>query len=241
MAIAERALIKQDQLKTFVEQLKKTAGENLVSVVLYGSAVSQDFHHGYSDLNLLCVVKELSAASMQALAHALKGWASATPLFFTRSELAAAMETFPIEMMDIRDQHHLLAGENLFRAGLKISPERHKAQLEHELQSKLIILRQHYMTSLNDAIKIRGLMLESISSFIVLFRHTLIEQGDAAPRGKRETVELLARKSGFDPGPFRQLLDVREGKSTPESLDAHAVFAGYVQTIESVATTVRTP
>ncbi len=239
MAIAERALIKQDQLKGLVERLKKVAGENLVSVVLYGSAVSQDFHHGYSDLNLLCLVKDLSAASMQTLGQALKGWNSATPLFFTRSELAAAMDTFPIEMMDIRDQHHLLAGENLFPAGLKIAPERHKAQLEHELQSKLIVLRQHYMTSLSDAAKVRALMLESVSNFVVLFRHTLIEQGDTAPRTKRDTVEQLARKCGFDPGPFRQLLDVREGKSKPESLDAHAVFAGYVQAIERVTAAVR--
>jgi hypothetical protein len=239
MAIAERALIQQDQLKSFVEGLRKAIGQNLVSVVLYGSAVSQDFHHGYSDLNLLCVVNDLSAASIQALAPALKGWRSATPLFFTRTEFASAMDTFPIEMMDIRDQHHLLAGENLFPAGLKISPERHKAQLEHELQSKLMVLRQHYMNSVSEAEKVMGLMLESISSFIVLFRHTLIELGETAPQGKRDTVEQLARKCGFDPGPFRQLLDVREGKSRRESLDAHAVFAAYVQAIESVCAAVR--
>ena len=37
----------------FVEKIRAAAGDNLLSVVLYGSAADGEFHPEYSDLNLL--------------------------------------------------------------------------------------------------------------------------------------------------------------------------------------------
>lgn len=233
MPIAEKVAVQQHELEAFVAELTKAAGNNLVCVTLYGSAVSQEFHAGFSDLNLLCVVKELSAAAMQALAPALRSWKLSPPLFFTRQEIADAAGVFPIEMMDIRDQHHVLYGEDVFK-NLNIPLDRHKVQLEHDLRTKLLFLRQHYIASPSDVKRIQLLMLDSVANFIVLFRHCLLVMGQTAPKARREVVEQLAHKITFDPSPFLQLLQIREGKALPETLSVQDVFPRYLQGIEGV-------
>ena len=44
-------------LNELVEKMRAAAGENLLSVVLFGSAAQGEFHPEYSDVNLLCVLR----------------------------------------------------------------------------------------------------------------------------------------------------------------------------------------
>jgi hypothetical protein len=77
-------------------------------------------------------------------------------------------------------------------------------------------------------------MLDSLSSFATLFRHALLTMKEDPPRSKRDVMEHLALKIRFDPSPFLELLQVREGKSPLESLDTQAVFTRYLQGIDLV-------
>ncbi len=49
----------EGKLQELVNRLKEACGENLVSVVLYGSAAREDFHEQYSDVNLLAASRIL--------------------------------------------------------------------------------------------------------------------------------------------------------------------------------------
>ena len=51
-----------------VEKIRAAAGDNLLSVVLYGSAADGEFHPEYSDLNLLCLVREASFPALNKIA-----------------------------------------------------------------------------------------------------------------------------------------------------------------------------
>ena len=57
----------EDKLQELVQRLQTACGDNLVSVVLYGSAAREDFHEQYSDVNLLVVLQELGASACTAL------------------------------------------------------------------------------------------------------------------------------------------------------------------------------
>ena len=221
-------------LKELVQRLTSTAGNNLLSVILHGSAATGDFHPEFSDLNILCLVSELSPAAMRALAPALNWWSAQkhpAPLFFTRSELQAAADVFPIEMLDIEEQHRVLHGEDPFPQ-FHVSMELHRIELEHELRSKLLLLRQHYMTVAGDPARVRHLLLNSVTNFLALFRHALIALGQSAPQSKLEAARKLAAKAGFDPSPFERLLQVRERKLKPEELDLDQTLAAYLAAIE---------
>lgn len=230
----------EEDLKQLVERLSGSAGQNLVSLVLHGSAVSDEFHPQFSDVNLLGVVRELSVGAMQALSPVLSWWTGlkyAVPLFFTADELRSVVDVFPIEMVDIKMRHRVLYGNDVFEQ-LEVSMQLHRVQLEHEIRTKLLFLRQHYMQFSQDAMKIRHLMVDSVSNFLALFRHTLIAMGEQPPLYKAQVAQQIAAKLGFDPAPLQQLLDVRQGKLKPEALPMPQSFAAYVQAIEIVVQAV---
>ena len=230
----------EEHLNGLVQRLSGATGQNLVSVVLHGSAAADDFQPEFSDVNVLGVVGELSPPAMQSLAPVLSWWTGLglpAPLFFTQSELQAVADVFPIEMFDIKHRHRILHGIDPFQ-DLEVPMALHRVQLEHEIRTKLLLLRQHYLSVAGDSAKVRHLMLDSASNFLALFRHTLIAVGEAPPHHKTEVLQRIAAKLGFDPQPLQQLLDVRQHKLKTETLDVNQVFAGYLRAIEVVVEAV---
>src|SRR5712692_3767553 len=89
----------------FVKKMRAAAGENLVSVVLYGSAAEGEFHPEYSDLNLLCVLRDASFASLSKIAGVVEWWRGKKhhpPLVLRASELKTSADVFSIEFVDMK-------------------------------------------------------------------------------------------------------------------------------------------
>jgi hypothetical protein len=56
--------------------------------------------------------------------------------------------------------------------------------------------------------------------------------------GKRETVQALGEKLKVDVSSIQQVLDVREHKANPKSVDVNELFARYLSVVEHVTTAV---
>jgi hypothetical protein len=87
---------------------------------------------------------------------------------------------------------------------------------------------------LSDANLLRRLLLDSVSTFCVLFRHALILHGIDAPSKKREVIQRAAEQFGFDPQPCNQLLDVREERIKPRQIEPVALLDSFLQCISKV-------
>jgi len=209
-------------------------------VALFGSAANGEFHDDYSDINILCVVRELSAPVLEKLAPVINAWTKKkypAPLIFSRTELERSADVFAIEMLDIRQRHRILYGDDIF-ANLHVPMDRHRVQLEHNLRTKLLTLRQSYIQSAGNDSRIRRLMLDSVSNFSTLFRHTLIAMGEQPAPHKAENIKRLAEKIKFDPGIFFKLLQVRERKANESEIPAASAFAQYLDGINIVVQAV---
>jgi predicted nucleotidyltransferase len=241
----------EKQINELVERLKSLAGENLNCIALFGSAASREFHAGFSDINIICIFRELSAPALARLAPLMRWWTKKdfpAPLLFTRTELEKAVDIFAIEFLDIRQNHRMLYGEDVFR-DLHVPMDLHRVQVEHNLRTKLLTLRQMYAQFADDDRRVRRLMLDSVSNFATLFRHALItmgEQPDESPgqtspgQTKEENIRKLAARIHFDPDIFVRLLQVRAGKAKEKDLDTHAAFAQYLEGIERAIQAVDT-
>jgi predicted nucleotidyltransferase len=228
------------QITDFVNHLKQAAGANLECVALFGSAANGEFHDDYSDINILCVVRELSAPVLEKLAPVINAWTKKkypAPLIFSRTELERSADVFAIEMLDIRQRHRILHGDDIF-ANLSVPMDQHRVQLEHNLRTKLLTLRQSYIQSVGNDSRIRRLMLDSVSNFSTLFRHTLIAMGEQPAPHKAENIKRLAEKIKFDPGIFLKLLQVRERKANESEIPAASAFAQYLDGINTVVQAV---
>jgi len=231
---------KKDKIDEFVKRIREAAGSNIESIILYGSAVSGDFHPEYSNLNLFCVVRDSSFAALQALAPVAKWWdrqKQPPPLCMTREELERSTDVFTIELLDMQQHNQILFGEDVFQ-DLRIPLHLHRVQVEYELREKLILLRQQLLLASDNKSRLWELLLRSAPSFVTLFRHALIALGDSSQSGRREAVRALSQRVGFDPSVISQLLDIRERKVDPRKIDAHDLFARYLAAIEKVTAAV---
>src|ERR1700677_605330 len=101
------------KLSELVTRLKSAAGENLKAIVLYGSAVSGEFHAAHSDLNVLCVVERAGAADIERLHPVAEWWMkerNPAPLIFTMDELQRSADVFAVELVDMKRHHRMLLG-----------------------------------------------------------------------------------------------------------------------------------
>ncbi len=202
-----------DLLDGLVERLKKTYGDDLLSVALYGSAATGDYHQNHSDLNVLCVLRRVGVAELRRGLEPLRWWlrqGQTAPLLLSAEEIRSGSDAFPIEFLDIRENYRLLHGADLV-AEMTVNTAHHRRQLEHELRSRLLRLRKRFLETQLDPRAVRQLMLDSLSTFATLFRHALLLAGAAAPSKKQEIFRAAAERFQVGPEPFVPLLEVRQG------------------------------
>jgi hypothetical protein len=222
-----------EQLKELVTRLERAYHDRLVSVLLYGSGASDDHHSKFSDLNVLCVLKEITPRELSEGEPILVWWQGhghPAPLLMSEEEAHRSADSFPIEFRDMRDRRKLLFGLDVI-AEVKVDTKYYRAQIEHELRAKLFRLRQQAARVLSDPEALLKLCLDSVSTFIVLGRHALLAAGIDAKIGRRAVVHQLSETLRMDVMPFEILLDVREDKSGAELGDPGELFAQYLECV----------
>jgi len=233
-------MVPNEKIDEFVKRIREAAGPNIEGIILFGSGVAGEFHPGLSDVNLLCVLRDGSYAALQALAPVAKWWdrqKQPPPLCMTRLELERSTDVFTIELLDIQEHHRVLFGDDVVQ-GLRISMHVHRVQVEYELREKLILLRQQVLLASGNDSRLWDLLLHSVPSFGTLFRHALIALGDSSPPGRREAVQALSKRVGFDPSAILQALEVREHKANSKKMDVNDIAARYLAAVEKVTSAV---
>lgn len=223
-------------LHQLVERLQKAYGDRLVSVVLYGSAAAGDHQAKYSDFNVLCVLSEMTPKELGAGEDIFRWWreqGSPSPLLLTEHEVATATDCFAIEFNDIKRQNRILFGKDVI-TDLVVDQSFYRAQVEHDLRAKLLRLRQKASGMLSDSDLLRRLLLDSVSTFCVLFRHALILHGADGPAAKRDVIARAKERFSLDPQPFEKLLDIRDERIKPREVEPVALLGAYLQGIAVV-------
>jgi predicted nucleotidyltransferase len=224
------------KLDELVLKLKTAAADNLKAVILYGSAATEEFHSKHSDLNILCVVDQADAAHLEALHGPVEWWirhGQRPPLVFTLEELRRSADIFTIELLDMKSRHRILYGENLL-AEISVPLQYHSIQVERELRTDWLRLRQAILAAPKKSKVYLELMVSSFSAFAALFRHALVALGEAPAETKREAIDRIAQFVGADPAGFQTILGVREGKVKERDIDAEKTLNRYFAFVEAV-------
>ena len=224
----------EQKLQELVDRLRKAHGETLVSVILYGSAASGDYHGEFSDLNVLCVLSRVGPSELEASEPTFRWWrdGNPSPLLMSEDEIRTSTDCFPVEFHDMQERRQVLFGKDVI-ADLAIDKSFYRAQVEQELRAKLLRLRQKAAGILTDKPALTRLMMDSVTSFLVLARHALLLSGVNPGWKKRDVAQALVGV-GADAAPFHTLLDLREQKKKPGDVDAQTLFGSYLKQIEAV-------
>jgi predicted nucleotidyltransferase len=230
----------ESKLTDYVNRLKDGGRANLKAVVLYGSAVTGEFRAGHSDLNTLCIVGRATSQDLEDLHPAAEWWArqgNHPPLVFTLDELTRSADVFAIELLDMKQSHRILFGED-FLTNLDVPLRQHRLQVERELRTNWLRLRQTVLTAPLSHKAHLAIMSQSVSAFCALFRHALLAVGQPMPATKREAVAAIAAFTGADPSGFNSMLDLREGTKKPGQVDVEGSLNSYVEFVEIVTNEV---
>jgi hypothetical protein len=223
-------------VQQLVEKLQKAYGDRLVSVVLYGSAAAGDHQEKFSDYNVLCVLSRITPRELGDSEAIFRWWreqGSPSPLLLTEQEVVTSTDCFAIEFSDIKRQYQLLAGKDVVST-LVVDETFYRAQVEHDLRAKLLRLRQKASGMLSDTDLLRRLLLDSLSTFCVLFRHALILHGADGPAAKRDVIARASERFGFDALPFDKLLAIREERLKAREVEPVALLGAYLDAIDVV-------
>src|SRR5258706_4057506 len=156
-------------LAGFVHDVERALGDALVGVTVYGSAATNDWVRGTSDVNTMLVVRAVTSTVLDALAGPLVAWRRrgfALPLVVDDDFLERARDAFPMELDDARRVHRTLRGPDLL-AGVAIDRAHLRRACEHEARAKLLRLRAHYLDVAARPRDLDRLLVQSIKSFLV--------------------------------------------------------------------------
>jgi predicted nucleotidyltransferase len=221
-------------LGIMVDKLASALGDRLRSVVLYGSAARGEFHRATSDLNLIVVLADMGARTLEALTPAVGWWrkkGQPPPRLFSSETLARETDVFPIEFLDIRDSHLVLRGEDPF-SGIEVGTEFLRLECERELREKLMRLREGYVECHASRSALALLLTDSYTTFVALFRGCLHLVGASVPARNLEVVAAFCARAGLAGAPFEEVDRLKRGEEPPG--DLKALFSRYHEQLTKV-------
>ena len=226
------------KLAELVERLRGAAKKNLESVVLFGSAARGDFWKSHSDLNVFCTLRALTLEELGPLSPVVRWWIrkqkQPAPLFFTAQELVRSADVFAIELLDMQRNHQVLYGTDVLTE-IVVPMNLHRVQVEHELRTMLLKLRQHYLQGSEDQDALRAILSKSYSGALTLLRHALIALGQEPPIAPREVFARISAETGTDAGAFDAGLELREtGKLSKNLVSAYGAYLSAFEKVISV-------
>jgi predicted nucleotidyltransferase len=212
-------------------------GEDLVSVILYGSGVTREYDPRRSDLNFLVVLSEEGIERLHLAHELVPKWRKnkvSTPLFLTRTYIKSSLDTFPIEFLNIKRNHKLILGEDVL-AEISFRKDFIRIQCEREIKGKLLLLRERYVETRGRARVLEELISASLPTFIFVFKGLLFLLDKEIPETKQETAATLAQALDLNEKLFSSLLQIEAGALKPSSQEMADIFKKYLRQIRTLA------
>jgi hypothetical protein len=219
-----------------VDRLQTNQGNNLDSVIVYGSAIAAPGNPKKTDYHILIIARRLSARDLRQARQVVEWWTSdgyQMPVFFTAQEFTRSLDVYPIEFRHMKKAYRVLYGRDHL-AGKEITEENLRWQTEHELRGKLLRLRSLYLPASISAEELEKLMTESIVSFVQFMRPVLELVGEEPPLGRLATVRRIGERLNIDASPLVRILELRDEAKELMDIEAQDLFANYLNCLEKV-------
>ena len=230
----------QKLLRTYVKEVNRVFGEQLEGMVLYGSAVRGEFLLGRSNLNILLLVSSYDSAVLKRYSALHRRWGKeqiVVPLFLTEEELHLSAAVFPLEFLEIQEQHRVLDGRDPF-IGFHVKTDRLRDAVVQGLTSHVLRLRQRYVEGGGSDEATMILLPLSITSIVPLLRGVQRLLGRPPLSHSDAVISDVGEQLKLD---LQGLLDVwllKRGQISPGPHEVPRLFDRYLHSTISVTRAV---
>ncbi len=220
--------------ETFVADLREIWGEALDAVILYGSAVRDDYRPGQSDLNFLVLVKELAPEQLIAAGKYWKRWRKqniSLPLFMRPEMITTALDSYPLEFMAMKAAYKISFGSDPL-AEIEFAREDVRLQCERELRGKILHLRAGLVDSEGKKDRMAALIRQSLPAMLAIFQGLLFLAGRKPGVWGNDLLAVGRDAFDLDDALFHELLRIRMEKGTPDKDTLANQLVRYIKEVE---------
>ncbi len=224
-----------DKIAPMLDDLLGAHASNIHSIHITGSAVIPDYHEKLSDINSLVVLHDMDLKFVAFLAPLGKKYGRkriAAPLVMTPEYIRQSLDAFPIEFLDFKLIHQTVYGPDILK-DLEIARSPLRLQAEREIKTKLIHVRQGYISSLGKKEHLSGVLLRSFTGSMALFRAIVSLLGKEPPVARAEVIAAFGAASGIDTVVFSNLLRLKGGQLRPSGEELRGLFEQYYRALEA--------
>jgi hypothetical protein len=225
-----------ERFKLFQDELLSRYKDNIHSITITGSALTEDFMPDKSDVNSVFVLREMDVNFLELLATLGKKYRKkkiAAPLIMTPEYIMKSLDVFPLEFLNIKLLHKTILGEDLF-GNLVINRSDLRLQCERELKVRLIGLRQGYISCLGNSKMLMDMFIQSFSGYIPLFKGIILLLGKEPPVTNPDVLTVLEEISGVNTSVFKTVLKQKKQKTKLMMEQLNTIFQDYYAAIEKL-------
>lgn len=184
--------------KELIEECKTILQENLVSIVKFGTEGEPN--------NILIVTKKLDFEDLEKIKPTILKSTKKTnvvPILFKESGLVDGADVFPLEFLDMKYPHEVLHGKDVINS-IKFDKKHVRRQLEYELRSKLIHLRENYI-HIKKPKELKLLLKSAVPTIMPLLYGLLFLKGAEPPAQLDPLFNDVQSKYNIDMSVFRTI------------------------------------
>ena len=225
-----------NKLDKFVKELEDILGDNLTSVIMFGSQVSVEPEDLKSNINLMVILEHLTADDLKNISKPVKQWIKAKnpiPVVMGKAEWYSSFDVYALEYSDIKEKHRVLYGANLTK---DINVDKHylRLQCESELKSLYLKFRNHYLLDMNSDRKMREVADNVIKTLLVIFRGVIRLKGDLVPEASEYVILQAANYMDLDCNLLVKMAKIREKQDVYGKQEIREISAKLVSVLQDI-------
>lgn len=230
-----------DELDTlreaYVEDAEQAFGEQLVSVIEYGETQTDGYVEGRSVIDILIIVREKNPEVVKRARQLARKWMGHrfnVPLIFAADSPRAALDSFPVEYLNLQNFSKLLWGADVL-SSLICQPKYVKRECSHELKAKSVALYQALIELEDVKRDVPMVFRSSLASLVAVFRGLLYLKHAPVPAPSLDVLAATAALFGVDAALLERVQRVAFGElDLPES-ELETLLCDYCVAIQTIA------
>lgn len=225
--------IPEQIFQEFINDYKNTFGEDLIAIILYGSAARGEYVYKKSDINFLVVLSEQAIKNLRSVLPFIAKWKKrnvSPPLILTPEYIQSALDSFPIEFLTMQQHYQVVYGEDVL-SKLEIQPGYLRLQCEREMRGKLLSLREGYLNTNGKPAMIKQLIKASLPAFASIFSALLVLKDEDVPELKRQIFIKTADVFNLDSEVFEHIFNLENKKFKLNKEQTYDLMEQYIEQI----------
>ena len=227
----------RDSVTAFADRLLTALGDNLQSITVVGSSLTEDFRPDFSDINTVLVLSGQTLASLNAVASMAKPMSRkkiSPPLLMTQFYIERSRDVFGVEFLDFQLAHETIMGDDPFTC-LEFDKKDVRIQCERELKAMLIRLRQGYIAAAANKKLVRDILISTAKGMAPLLRAMLWLKDIDRTAQAEPTFVKAAGEFSIDTNPLKSAIKWRHEKIRLSETEMENAFESVYSVVEQLA------